>query len=790
MLRHTLLLIYRNFKRFKSTFFINLIGLSTGLACALLIYLWVKDELSMDRFHEHDSRLFQVMANESSVDGIRTMEYTPGILAAALKDEMSDVEYATSTYPTRYEGLVTLSYKENNTQGHGLYASGDFFNTFSYHLIQGNRDKVLSDKNSIVLTKTLALKLFATIDDAVGKTIEWNHDRSFMISGIVEEAPYHSSVQFDFLVSYDVLLEGYPHLKEWGNSDPSTFVVLKRGSSANDFNGKIGDFVKRKIDWSNITLFATPYSKCYLYNHYENGVQAGGRIEYVRLFSVIAMFILVIACINFMNLSTAKASGRIKEVGVKKAIGASRKVLITQYLGESMLMSILSLFAAMLVADLFLPEFNQITGKELSMNTDMTFILSIASITIVTGLLAGSYPAFYLSGFRPAVVLKGKLHTSLGEQWARNGLVIFQFTLTVIFIASVLVVYKQIQYVQSKNLGYNKENVLTFGVAGSFENILQKREPLLSEIRNLPGVLSASSMDHASIVGDYGTTGGLDWEGKDPDVEINFQNIGINYGAIETLAMEIVEGRSFSRALSSDSSEIILNEAAAQAMGLENPVGKTVHMWRSDRKIAGIVKNFHVESLHENIKPFVLRLEPQNTNSIIVKIKPGREKETVEQIRMLYARINPGFVFDYKFMDQDFQRQYVAENRVAALSQYFAGLAILISALGLSGLAAFTAERRTKEIGIRKVLGSSEFGIILLLSADFTKIVLVSVAIALPVSFMMARSWLQSFAFKIELQWWYFIGAGCLALLIAWFTVGTQAIKAAGANPTKSLRDE
>lgn len=790
MFRHNIILIFRNFKKFKSTFFINLVGLSAGLTSTLLIYLWVNDEIHFDKFHEKDAELFQVMVNFENSNGIGTSEVTPGILAAALAEEMPEVEYAASSYSTSIEGKITLSVKDNSIQADGFYASKDYFNTFSYELIEGNKQQVLGGKKSIVISRSIALSLFESLDNAVGKTIEWNRESEYLVTGIFEDLPSNSSTQFDFLISYDVLLEKYPHLKEWGNSDPYTYLVLKEGTSIENFNKKLSGFIKNKIQTSKNTLFVRPYSEGYLYGHYENGVQSGGRVEYVRLFSIIAAFILLIASINFMNLSTAKASRRIKEVGIKKAIGAHRRTLIIQYLSESMFMSFLSLLVAILAADLILPQFNEITGKNLSMDYNYYLILAMFIIALLTGLVAGSYPAFYLSGFRPAVVLKGKLHNSVGEQWARNGLVIFQFAITIIFIVSVLVVQQQIHFVQSKNMGYNKDNVVSFPMAGSIDNILANREPLLSEVKSISNIISASTMDHTSIIADYGTLSGVKWEGVNPDIEVHFQNIGVGYGLIETMNMEIVEGRSFSRELSSDAAEVIFNEAAIEAMGIADPIGKVVKIFDVDRKIVGIVKNFHVESLHENVKPFLFRLEPEFTNNIIAKIKAGSEQETLNQLQKLFQKFNQGFVFNYKFLDDDFQAQYVAEQRVSVLSKYFAGLAIIISCLGLFGLASFTAERRNKEIGIRKVLGSSEMGIVLLLSSDFTRIVLFSILIAVPVSFVITSSWLDTFAFKIELQWWYFIGSGLMALIMAWLTVGSQAIRAARINPARCLKDE
>ena len=789
MIRHTLLLIYRNFNRFRGTFLINLVGLSTGLCCTLLIYLWVNDEWHVDKFHENDDRLFQVMVNDENEDGIHTTGVTPGILAAALKDELPEVEYAASSYTTFLDGKITLSEGEKSVQGDGLYASKDYLNVFSYPLIQGDKNQVLADKKAIVVSKAIALNLFNSAENAVGKIIEWNREKEFVVTGVFEGTGDNSSTRFDFLISYDVLLEQHPNLKEWSSSDPNTYLVLKKGTDVDHFNMKINGFLKSKRNGSKSTLFARRYSEGYLLDHFENGVPSGGRIEYVRLFSIIAAFILVIACINFMNLSTAKASRRIKEIGVKKAIGAHRRTLIFQYLGESMLMSFLSLFIAMLMTDLCMSSFNDITGKHLALHYNPGFIVSTLSIASITGMIAGSYPAFYLSGFKPAVVLKGKLTSTPGGLWARNGLVVFQFVITIIFIVSVLVVHEQIEYVQNKKLGYNKDNILSFQMAGSIEDILHNREPMLAEIRNAPGVISVSSMDHSSMVADFGTTG-ADWQGRDPNNETQFQNIGVNYGLIETLGIEIAEGRSFSREKSSDSAEVIFNEAAVAAMGMTDPVGKVVNIWGVDRKIAGVVKNFHIESLHENIKPFLFRLEPQYTHCIMVKVKAGAEQEAIETLQREFQKFNPGFVFNYKFIDEDFQALYAAEKRVSILSQYFAALAILISCLGLFGLASFTAERRNKEIGIRKILGSGEWGIVYLLSRDFTKIVFAAIVIALPLSYWMTRLWLDSFVFKITLSFWYFAGAGLIALGIAWLTVGGQAFKAARINPVRCLKEE
>ena len=788
MFQHNLILIYRSFKRFRSTFIINLIGLSTGLASALLIYLWVNDELTMDKFHEKDSRLYQVRENWSEDTGGNTTIESSGPAADALKADMPEVEYAVALAPPTWPQFdrFVLSANERITRATGQYAGKDYFNIFSYKLIQGDANGALADKNSIVISEDLALKLFNTKHDIVGKAIEFQHDRELLVSGVFENIPSSSSTHFDFVVPFEIFEEIAPWSLDWNSSGPYIYVVLREGTDVRAFNKKIEDFVQKKTN-GKITsrkMFLTSYSGNYLYGNYENGVQSGGRIEYVRLVSVIALFILAIACINFMNLSTAKAATRIKEVGVKKALGAGRKRLVIQYLGESMFMTLLSLIAAVAIVGLVLPQFNVITGKQLELRPDAGLVVSLMCILLFTGVIAGSYPALYLSGFNPVTVLKGKLNSSVGEVWVRKGLVAFQFALSIILIVSVLVLYKQIDFVQRQNLGYNKDNVIYFDVEGRVNGT---HETFLSEIKRVPGIQNAASSTH-DMVG-HAWSSDINWEGKQPDQNVRVQIMAVNADFLETLGMEMKEGRFFSADLSTDSAKIIFNETAIEAMGLKDPIGKKAQ----NSEIIGIVKNFHFESFHVDIQPQLFiqhRGKFAPPKYIVARIEGGKEVETLAHLNEFYKSYNPGFPLDYRFLDEDYQRQYVSEQRVSTLSKYFAGLAIVISCLGLFGLAAFTAQRRLKEIGIRKILGSSDFGIVRLLSGDFTKTVLTAIVIALPVSYFMTRKWLDEFAYRIDLEWWYFAGSGVLALLIAWFTVGLQTIRAARVNPTQCIKDE
>jgi len=739
----------------------------------------------MDKFHEKEARLFQVMEHQQYAGEIMTTTSTPGILAETLKEEIPEVEYAATT---TWISPFTLSIGEHNVKAKGYYVGPDYFNIFSFPLIHGNPDQVLRDKLSIVISRDLAHRLFDSDENIIGKTVEFQHEKSFQVSGVFENVPTNSSRQFDFVLSFEFFKDDNEWVKQWGNNGPSTFIVLRDGSQAGEVTEKIKDFVKKRNEESNVSLFLEPYSARYLHGRYENGKQAGGRIEYVRLFSIIAIFILIIACINFMNLSTARASRKAKEVGIKKSIGAQRQSLVFQFLSESLLTSLLALILAIVVVWIFLPTFNITTEKRISISlTDYNLWLGFLLIALIAGILAGSYPALYLSGFKPARVLKGEIKGSWGELWARKGLVVFQFSLSVILIVSVLVIYKQIEFVQTESLGYKKEQLIQFPIEGKVSSTVKT---FSDELRKIPGVVSVSSMGH-NMLGRNNNTAGLDWEGKNPEDIILFENIAVNYGLIETMGIELAEGRTFSEEFSADSSKIIFNEAAIRVMDLKDPVGKTINLWgQYDMEIIGVVKDFHFQSLHDVVNPLFFVLSPQNTWSMVVRLEAGNEQQTLKAISDFYTTYNPGFSFEYKFQDQEYARLYAAEQRVATLSGYFASVAILISCLGLFGLAIFTAERRLKEIGIRKALGSSASSIVILLSGDFTKMVLVSIVIGLPLSYWLLNRWLERFALHIELELGYFILSGLIALLIAWATVAWQAIKAAHVNPVKCLRTE
>lgn len=795
MLRHHLLIAFRNLQRHKGSFLINLIGLSTGLACAFLIYLWVMDEKSFDTFHQKDAQLFQVMERSQENGSVVIHETTQGPLAAAMKRDLPEVEAAVPVLSLQKEGFFAqLRNGEKAVRTSGIFSDKPFFSVFSFPLLHGNPQEVLQDKNSIVISESLAKSLFGSSDAAVGKTIKWEiigTGKEAMVSGVFATLPHNNTLQFDFVLTYDLLLsELVTSFQQWWNEGPATYLLLKPGTDVAKFNRKIENLLKNYHKETHFSLFVRPYSSAYLYGHYENGKQAGGRIDYVKLFTIVALFIVLIACINFMNLSTARASRRLKEVGVKKVVGSSRKALILQFLSEAVFIAFLSLLVAIFLVVALLPVFNQVTGKQINLSITPQLIALLLGITLLTGLFSGSYPAFYLSGFSPIAVLKGKVRNSIGELLARKGLVVFQFVISLVLIVAVLVIYQQVDYVQSKHIGYNRDNVISFDSEGG---INKNTEAFLTELRRTPGVEGASAVQQ-SIVQAKGSIGastyGVDWPGKTKKDLVDFVVRAVDYDFLETLGMQIKEGRSFSPSFGDEKTKIIFNEAAIKAMGLKNPIGTTVKMWDQDKQIVGVVKDFHVTSLHEKIEPMLFYYSTTNTSVIVARLENGKQKEALQRVETLYKQFNPGYVFSYTFLDETYQSQYISEQRVSLLSQYFAGLAILISCLGLFGLAAFNAEVRTKEIGIRKVLGASVENVVLLLSKDFLRLILLAILIAFPLAWWALNIWLNGFAYHISISPWLFVIAGVAILLVALLTLGYQSIKTAVMNPIKSLRTE
>ena len=790
MIKNYFKIAWRNLLHNKTFSLINIFGLALGMTCSLLIMLWLKDELKKDKFHANDKRLFRVMENHYYSGDISTFPSSPGILAENIVKDVPEIEMA-SQMLWEEQPLFTVGDKFDKEKGR--YVQKDFLRMFSFKLAKGDAGTALARPDAVVISKSLADKYFKG-EDPIGKMIKIDNKENVIVTGVLDEIPELSSLKFDFLLSYDIWFKKNDWAKEWDNNGPRCYVMLAPNASVDKVNAKIKNYIKSKKKDSNVELFLQNYGESYLYSNWDNGKQAGGRIEYVRIFSVVAIIILLIACINFMNLATARSLRRAREIGVRKVVGAGKRQLVAQFIGESTFVSFLAILLSLLIVALIIPSFNELTDKKLSIDlTDPSFLLILLGLTVVTGVISGSYPALFMSTLRPIVVLKGILKFKAGATYFRKGLVVFQFALSIILILGMIVIYRQINFINNKNLGFAKEDLLYMPLEGPMaKNFMAFKEELLKQ----PGIKNISSAQSSPLeVGS--STQGVRWPGKDTTKLILFSNNPITYDYIKTMGIELIAGRDFDPSFSLDTMNYLVNEAAARKIGYQDPVGKELTMWGDKGTIIGLMKDFHHNSLHVPIEPLILRLfkgswvsEGGYWGNVIIRTENGKSKQAIASMEKVFKQFNPGFPFKYYFTDDEIAKNYKAEHTVSKLSKYFAFLAIFISCLGLFGLVTFTAEQKTKEIGIRKVLGASVTGIVRMLSKDFLKLVLIATIIAFPVAWWLMHTWLDDFAYRIDIGWWVFVVAGIAALLIALLTISFQSIKAAIANPVKSLRTE
>lgn len=743
----------------------------------------------MDKFNDHTGRLYAVYERQYTGGKINAQYFTPGIMADEMKRVFPEVEYASGF---RGDVVRTFQAGDKTLKEQGAYADSDFLKMFSYKLLAGDRASALSAPSDIVISKKLAYNLFGDAQNAIGKTVRYENRKDFRVTGVFETLPKNASEKFEYLLNWKILLEDSEAMRSWGNNGVGTFLMLKPGTDPVAFEKQITGFLAKYNTYEGdfrIELALQRFDEMYLHSNFNaRGQLDGGRIEYVRLFSIVAVFILLIACINFMNLTTAHSIKRAKEIGVRKVAGALRSALILQFIAEAVMLVFISMIIALAFVALLIPVFNGLTQKQISLPvSDLSFWAAIAGITLITGMIAGSYPALFLSSFKPVSVLKGALKLNGGNVSFRKALVVFQFILSIVLIIGSIIVSDQVNYIQTRNLGFNRENLIYVPQEGELN---QKYTVFKEEALKIPGVQSVSRTEQAPT-NITTATWGIDWEGKDPDERPTFSYAGVGYDFAKTMNIEVLKGRDFSKDFVTDQTGYILNEEAAKQVGYEEPVGKSFTMWDRKATIIGVVKNFHFRSLHEPVKPMVLWLGENNGNgNILIRTEPGKTREALQGIQKLSGTMNPGFPFTYKFADEEYAALYRSEQMAGSLADCFAFLAIFISCLGLLGLALFTAEQRKKEIGIRKVLGASVAGITGILSGDFLKLVGLSALIAFPVGWWATDNWLQSFAYRVPVDWSTFLAAGCLALFIALATISFQTIKAALMNPVKSLRSE
>ncbi|NHA03093.1 FtsX-like permease family protein [Mucilaginibacter sp. HC2] len=808
MIKNYIKTAFRDLQKNKGFTAINILGLALGLATCLLIILYVVDELSYDRYNTKANRIYRV--NEDLKLGDNSVKYAVCMppLAKTLKTEYPYVENT-----VRLKNAGSWHVKKGNSnilENRLVYADPSLFDVFTLPMIEGSPSSALTEPNSVVITESTAKKYFNSVN-AIGKTLVFNDNTPFKVTGVIHDVPKQSHFNFDFFLSMSTWPDSRSN--EWLRSDYNTYVLLKNSTDAGKLAASFPELLRKfsgaqmqadmnmSIDafeksGSFFRMNLIPLTDIHLKSSLSGELGPNGTTQYIYIFSAIAIFILLIACVNFMNLSTARSSNRAREVGVRKVLGSDRKHLIAQFLTESVLVTFVATLLAFTAALFLLPLFNQLSGKELAINSQslVWIIPSLLFISLFVGAIAGAYPAFYLSAFQPVDVLKGKLAAGFKGGRLRSFLVVFQFSISIFLIIGTLVIYNQLNYIQTKNLGYNRNQVLI--VQNVFE--LNKQAKIFKqEVKEIPGVMNATMTGFLPTSNWKSTAIYYKDATLDQKKSLFPQSWEIDEDYVKTLDMKMVAGRSFSKDMPTDSTGIILNESAAKFLGF-NDVNKILYRSQGGKNtldnvkqyhVVGIVKDFNFSSLRESIGPVVMTLG-ENTGALSVKVDTKNLSALLSQIKDRWKELSPNVQINYSFMDQEFDASYRTEQRTGQIFIVFTSLAIVIACLGLFGLAAYAAEQRTKEIGIRKVLGASVSAIAGMLSKDFIKLVFISILIASPLAWYLMNKWLQDFAYRINIQWWVLVLAGMAALFIAVITVSFQSIKAAVANPVDSLKNE
>jgi putative ABC transport system permease protein len=784
MLKNYLKIAFRNLLRNKGFSAINIFGLAVGMGGAILILLWIQNEMSYDLFHKNKDYLYEAW-NRSVSDGkLEASNTTPKILGPTLKQEYPEVAEVTRTYSRWYVAAAG----ETKISSKAIIADPSFFSMFSFPMAQGDPATALNSVYSIVVTEMMAKKMFGS-EGAIGKTIRINND-NFTVTGILKDLPINTQFDFEYMLPWEFLKKSSQDDNSWENFSIHTYLQVKPNVSETTLNAKIKDIIKSHSNGQEDSeVFLHPISKWHLYSHFENGQIAGGRIETVRLFGIIAAFILLIACINFMNLSTARSERRAKEVGIRKVAGANNGFLIGQFLGESVLIAVISGIFALALVVLCLPQFNLLVDKQLTIPYNNTYFWVLTLIFIAaTGIIAGVYPAFFLSSFKPVAVLKGTFKKANALIKPRKVLVVLQFTFAIILIISTIVVTQQIKHGQNRETGYETGQLAYHWITGE----LGDKYPLIKNELISTGAATSVTKTAYPITDQLNETDDFEWEGKAANDKTPFVRYSQDEGLVKTAGLQLVQGRDMDlKQFSTDSSACLLNEAAVKAMNLKDPIGKTIRDNDFNWHVVGVVKDFVHGSPFTNIKPMVIEGSKSSFNLIYIKLNSGNTTaENVNRIEKIFKKYNPQYPFENHFADQVYAKKFEDTQRTATLTALFAGLTICISCLGLFALAAYMAERRIKEIGVRKVLGASVLGITSLLSKEFLTLVAISFLIASPIAWYAMRTWLQGYSYRIDIEWWMFVAAAVLSIMIALITVSFQSIRAALANPVKSLRTE
>ena len=784
MIKHYFKITIRRLFKQKTYSITNILGLTVGLTASILIFLWMLDELSVDRFHAKIDRTYKVMINDIYADSrMETYEAPTVMIGKALRKDVPEIDEVVQT-SWNEEMLVKIGEKKFIESG--LYADPGLFSIFSFPISMGNKINPVSDIKSISISENLAKKLFD--ENPIGKTLTINQVGDFMVSSVFKDIPEKSSLQFDFVLSFENWEKQNTWANHWRSGATQAFVTLKPKSDFSTADAKVRRIIKANCSDCNREAFLYPYSQLYLHGKFENGINSGGRISQVILFGCIALIILVMACFNFTNLATARASTRTKEIGVRKSVGAGRFSLGIQFIGESLLISFLSLAFAILLVTVFIPMLNEITGKSLHLDySNPVLVIGVIGITALCAVLAGIYPAFYLSSFNTSAILKNNKVTLKGGA-IRKGLIVTQFAVSVILITGSIVIYRQLGYIFKMDLGFSKENVI---VIPQREGLTKNYNSFKADLQQIPTVKNVAFVGSNLFQVPITTTDPV-WPGKAANSSISFKVLRSDDEFIPAMNIKLIAGRNFysNRA---DSSNYIINEKAMLAMGLtkHNVIGTKLEMWNGNGEIIGLTDDFVNGNLHQRTEPLILMFTTTNGFNYYIKtVEKANINQTLTRIEAVTKKYSPEYPFEYSFLDSIYANEYRSESVLGKLSFGFTLVAIIICCLGLFGLATFAAEQRIKEIGVRKVLGASVPDIVVLLSKDFAGLVVIAIILAIPIAYYFMNKWLQDFAYRINISWWIFVLSGVSALLIAVLAVSFQAIKAAVANPVNSLRAE
>jgi predicted permease len=787
MLRNYFKIAFRNIVRHKAFATINIAGLAIGMACSIFILLWVQNELSYDKFHKNAGTIYRLTAGGEMNSGPMVPELKAKIPAIKNFVRLLFVQPTTTVFERG-----TKRFEEKTV----FYADATLLQVFSFPLVNGNAETALARPDAVLITEDMAKKYFGN-EDAVGKILKKDNKDNVVVTGVLKNIPANSHLQFDFIMPMSAIVQSDWRLRDniWASYDFYDYIQLDENFKATPaalagLSQQVNKIVGEHIKENPPAIKLQPLADIHLRSDYHSDLPGQGNIQYVNTFFVVALFILAVACINFMNLATARSARRAKEVGLRKVVGAGRMQLIGQFLGESLFISFIALLIAVVIVQLLLPVFNNLAGKELSIQLlNGKLIALLLGIALFTGLISGSYPALFLSGFKPVETLKGNMKMMGGNLFFRNGLVVVQFVVSIVLLAGTALVYRQLNYIKNRNIGYNRSNLLYMQMTGEMGD---KQRTLKAELKTNP--LTANFTTISDPISNLASdTYGLEWEGSTPaDKKTWFTKTWVNDGFFDVLQMKMASGRALSTTEFADSGNYVINETAAKIMRMTpaTAIGKPLTFQGDKGIIVGVVKDFNYKPAQTAIEPMILAFNKWNGGIVLVRTQPGKTEATIQALEKISKQLNPSFPFSYGFIDQDINNLYKGEQQMGSLFNVFAIIAIFISCMGLYGLSAFMAEQRTKEIGVRKVLGASVFNVVYLLSTGFTKLILIAIVIAIPIAWFAIDKWLSSFAYRVNVGWTIFLMASLGALAIAWITVSYESVKAAIVNPIKSLRTE